>query len=92
MLKVKRQKPIFVLVGNQCDRQLEREVPQDEGMALAQSFGCYFMETSAKTAHNVEQLFANLVRILRNTSQTVTPNPKRRLQEDKQKSKKCVIC
>jgi GTPase KRas protein len=92
MLKVKRQKPIFILVGNQCDRRLEREVLKDEGMALAQSFGCHFMETSAKTAHNVELLFANLVRILRNTSQTVPPTPKRPLQEDKQKSKKCVIC
>jgi GTPase KRas len=81
-----------MLVGNQCDRQLEREVPKDEGMALARSFGCHFMETSAKTSHNVELLFANLVRILRNTSQTVIPNPKRPLREDKQKSKKCVIC
>src|ERR1700734_1548125 len=59
MLRVKRQKPIFMLVGNKCDKTYEREVSKDEGVALARSFGCSFMETSAKTAHNVELLFTN---------------------------------
>ena len=67
MLRVKRQKPIFMLVGNKCDKTYEREVSEDEGVALARSFGCSFMETSAKTAYNVELLFINLVRMLRNT-------------------------
>src|SRR5882762_10764128 len=93
MLRVKRQKPIFMLVGNKCDKTYEREVSKDEGVALARSFGCSFMETSAKTAHNVELLFTNLVRALRNTRQTeagVVPSPQRPLEE-KKKSKKCFI-
>jgi GTPase KRas len=69
MLRVKRQKPIFMLVGNKCDKTYEREVSEEEGIALARSFGCEFMETSAKTAKNVERLFTNLVRALRSTRQ-----------------------
>jgi len=67
MLKVKRQKPIFMLVGNKCDKTYEREVSREEGIALARTFGCDFMETSARTAYNVELLFTNLVRALRQT-------------------------
>jgi len=70
MLRVKRQKPIFMLVGNKADKQLEREVTREEGAQLAKEFGCEFLETSAKTAQNVERLFTNLVRSLRSTKQT----------------------
>ena len=88
MLRVKGQRPTFMLVGNKSDKVREREVLETEGLALAKSFGCPFMETSAKTAHNVELLFTNLVRILRNTPRTVVPKP------DRRKSKcvvKCVV-
>ncbi|KAF8559313.1 ras protein [Imleria badia] len=70
MLKVKRQKPIFMLVGNKCDKTYEREVSREEGIALARTFGCEFMETSARTAYNVELLFTNLVRALRQTKRS----------------------
>jgi GTPase KRas len=67
MMRVKRQRPIFMLVGNKADKQYEREVSRDEGASLAREFGCGFMETSAKTAQNVENLFTTLVRMLRAT-------------------------
>ena len=73
MLRVKRNRPIFVLVGNKCDKTYEREVSREEGAALARSFGCEFLETSAKTSHNVERLFMNLVRALRATRQQDGP-------------------
>ncbi|TFY69067.1 hypothetical protein EVJ58_g653 [Rhodofomes roseus] len=69
MLKVKRQKPVFMLVGNKCDKQYEREVSREEGATLARNFGCEFLETSAKTPTNVERLFVDLVRLLRQTKQ-----------------------
>ncbi|KAG6837029.1 hypothetical protein H0H93_015892 [Arthromyces matolae] len=69
MRRVKRGDPIFMLVGNKCDKTYEREVSKDEGAALARQFGCEFIETSAKTAQNVERLFTNLVRALRQTRQ-----------------------
>ncbi len=91
MLKVKRQKPVFMLVGNKCDKQYEREVSRDEGAALARSFGCDFLETSAKTAHNVERLFMNLVRELRNTKaqEHGVQGPAR--QPEKERKRKCII-
>lgn len=65
MLKTKRNTTIFMLVGNKCDKTYEREVSHEEGVALAKIFGCEFMEASARTAYNVEPLFNNLVRAMR---------------------------
>ncbi|ETW87526.1 hypothetical protein HETIRDRAFT_413838 [Heterobasidion irregulare TC 32-1] len=91
MMRVKRQKPIFMLVGNKCDKGYEREVSREEGQALARQFGCDFLETSAKTAQNVERLFTSLVRMLRNTKQTeqALATPGRPLE--KEKKRKCII-
>ncbi|KAF9785971.1 ras protein [Thelephora terrestris] len=71
MLKVKRHRPVFMLVGNKCDKHYEREVSREEGLALARDFGCRFLETSAKTAQNVEKLFTDLVRMLRSSKENV---------------------
>jgi hypothetical protein len=57
----------------------------EEGAALALQFGCEFLETSAKTAQNVERLFKNLVCSLQ---QTGTPPPP--VKKGK-KFHKCVI-
>lgn len=47
-----------MLVGNKCDESAElREVTHNEGQAEAASWGVSFMETSAKTNHNVTELF-----------------------------------
>jgi len=92
MRRVKRGDPIFMLVGNKCDKTYEREVSKEEGAALARQFGCEFIETSAKTAQNVERLFMNLVRSLRRTKSLEQgggdePPPKPK----KEKMSKCVI-
>ncbi|EIN11259.1 ras-domain-containing protein [Punctularia strigosozonata HHB-11173 SS5] len=65
MLKHRRSLPSCMLVGNKCERALQREVPTEEGQEMAQSFGCPFVEVSAKTAWGVPTLFENFVRILR---------------------------
>jgi GTPase KRas len=96
MLKVKRQKPVFMLVGNKCDKQYEREVSREEGAQLARNFGCEFLETSAKTAYNVERLFTTLVRLLRATkpAEQVAPGPVRPAElggKEKPSKKKCII-
>ncbi|KAG1725988.1 small GTPase superfamily [Suillus lakei] len=72
LVKVKRQKPIFILVANKCDVTYQREVSCEEGIALARTFGCKFLETSARTAYNVELLFAHIVRALRPQKQMVS--------------------
>lgn len=87
MLRGRRSKPIFALVGNKCDDFAEREVSKKEGAALARSFGCTFLETPAKTGQNVEHLFTSMVRNLRSTG-TSDAAPMMML---KAKSKKCCI-
>jgi GTPase KRas protein len=93
MRRVKRGDPIFMLVGNKCDKTYEREVSKEEGAALARQFGCEFIETSAKTAQNVERLFTNLVRALRQTRNIdvgpPTGGPARPPKE--KKGPKCII-
>lgn len=92
MIRVKRQKPIFMLVGNKCDKAYEREVSREEGLAMARAFGCEFLETSAKTAQNVERLFTSLVRMLRMTKQQSEAGaqvPGKQMKEDRKK--KCII-
>ncbi|KAI5960057.1 RAS1 [Candida pseudojiufengensis] len=53
--------PVLV-VGNKCDLEMERQVSYEEGQALANSFGCPFLETSAKMRINVEEAFFDLVK------------------------------
>jgi len=90
MRKVKRGDPTFFLVGNKADKVNEREISQSEGEALARQFGCKFLETSAKTAMNVERLFTDLVRQLRDTRSSENGAPANEPQKPKKKSK-CVI-
>jgi len=51
-------KSVFmILVGNKCDLEKDREVPEEEGREFAETNGMLFFETSAKTGKNVEELF-----------------------------------
>ncbi|XP_043702930.1 ras-related protein RABC2a-like [Telopea speciosissima] len=51
---------IKMLVGNKVDKESERAVTKEEGMAFAQEYGCLFLECSAKTRENVEKCFEEL--------------------------------
>ena len=44
----------IMLIGNKCDDDDKRAVTFEEGEAFAKQHGLLFLETSAKTAHNVE--------------------------------------
>lgn len=46
-----------LLVGNKCDMTSKKVVTFDEGKELADSHGIKFIETSAKSSHNVEEAF-----------------------------------
>ncbi|PWA31343.1 hypothetical protein CCH79_00002738 [Gambusia affinis] len=56
------EKVPVILVGNKVDLESEREVSSGEGQALAEEWGCPFMETSAKSKTMVDELFAEIVR------------------------------
>lgn len=51
---------IKMLVGNKVDRDVERAVTREEGVALANDLGCLFLECSARTRENVEKCFEEL--------------------------------
>ncbi|GJP39386.1 hypothetical protein CLOM_g23762 [Closterium sp. NIES-68] len=52
---------VLMLVGNKADRESDRQVGKEQGVDLARSWGCLFLECSAKTRLNVQQCFSELV-------------------------------
>ena len=55
---------VLMLVGNKTDLDNEREVSFQQGEKKANEIGCPFMETSAKTNHNIKECFEKASRIL----------------------------
>lgn len=47
----------ILLVGNKADLASHRQVKTEEGLKFAQDNGLIFIETSAKSAENVEKAF-----------------------------------
>ncbi|CAI5483500.1 unnamed protein product [Closterium sp. Yama58-4] len=64
----------LMLVGNKADREADREVGKEVGAELARSWGCLFLECSAKTRLNVQQCFSELVHKIMETSCLVDPS------------------
>lgn len=50
----------LLLVGNKCDLEDKRQVTPDEGKELATRLGLIFLETSAKSSHNIDQAFQEM--------------------------------
>jgi Ras-related protein Rab-1A len=49
-----------LLVGNKCDLENKRQVDTEEAAAFASERGIPFLETSAKSATNVEKAFVTM--------------------------------
>uniref|UniRef100_UPI00398F667B ras-related protein Rab-2-like n=1 Tax=Pristiophorus japonicus TaxID=55135 RepID=UPI00398F667B len=47
---------VIMLIGNKSDLESRRDVRKEEGEAFAREHGLVFMETSAKTSANVEEV------------------------------------
>merc|ERR1719204_214274 len=75
-IKEHDESPI-VLAGNKCDLENNRKVSKADGQEKAQELGCSFMETSAKTSINTNEVFYQLVRNIRKR------NKKRRSSKEK---------
>ncbi len=51
-----------LIVGNKCDREAERKVPFELGAELAKNYGVPFLEASAKSSYNVEEVFRTITK------------------------------
>ena len=82
----------IMLVGNKCD-EINREVSTSEAAALAKSWNCGHLDTSAKTNYNVKELFQELLQLeKRRTMSLQLETKKSRSQKRKEKLKgKCSI-
>uniref|UniRef100_A0A7S3JSL2 Uncharacterized protein n=1 Tax=Aureoumbra lagunensis TaxID=44058 RepID=A0A7S3JSL2_9STRA len=61
---------VVMLIGNKADLEHRRAVSVDEGERFARDHGLIFMETSAKTAMNVERAFIRTADSIYNQIQT----------------------
>lgn len=55
---------VIALAANKCDLAENRIVEIEEAQAYAEDAGCIFIETSAKTNHNVTTLFTTIAKNL----------------------------
>ncbi|XP_055057668.1 GTP-binding protein Di-Ras1b [Paramisgurnus dabryanus] len=83
----------IMLVGNKSD-ETQREVKTDDGEAQAKIWKCAFMETSAKTNHNVTELFQELLNLEKKRNMSLNIDGKRsgkQSRADKLKGKCSVM-
>ena len=63
---------VIALTDNKCDLSSKREVPEEEARNFAQISSVEFLETSAKTGFNVDELFSLIARKLPQDSKDLT--------------------
>jgi Ras-related protein Rab-1A len=55
---------VKLLVGNKCDRTADQVVTSDQAKEFADELGISYLETSAKSAKNVEEAFLTMAKAL----------------------------
>ncbi|KAI1714546.1 ras family domain-containing protein [Ditylenchus destructor] len=93
---------VMVLVGNKTDLFAQRQVSTQEGISMAAKYGMLFIETSAKSADNIRQLFHKIANVLpgsdaedepkRNVSIAYSRVAKRSFRENGNDTKRTSIC
>ncbi|KAJ3115766.1 Ras GTPase [Nowakowskiella sp. JEL0407] len=81
----------IIIVGNKCDLEHERQVSMIEGRELARSYGCKFVETSAKKKINVDEAYYGLVREIRRYNQIMDPRMSRTHNKERKRKRRCNI-
>jgi len=96
ILKIKEDYPDIpiMLVGNKCDMETERVVSKQDGGNTSAKFNIGFIESSAKTNVNVQEIFFELVRMINKWREkhNQKANPNGKLNVGKKKSSGlCVL-
>jgi len=73
-----------VLIGNKCDLEHERQISTQEGQALADEWGCAYVECSAKHGENIYVAFETLLQEIQKDEGDLVPSTSN--------CKSCVSC
>ena len=79
---------VIAIAGNKCDLEDKREVEKATAQGYAEEINAIFVETSAKTGDNVQEMFTDISKRLPATTQAANPNVIIHNQTD-QKKKCC---
>ncbi|KAL8623786.1 GTP-binding protein Di-Ras2 [Nucella lapillus] len=81
----------IMLVGNKCD-EVNREISVQEASEIAKRWNCAFLETSAKTNHNVKELFQELLQLEKRRAVSLQLDGKKSKSQKRKKLKgKCSL-
>jgi len=83
---------VMALAGNKADLAEKRQVEVEEAQAYADENGLFFMETSAKTAANVNDLFYEIARKLPKAAPAAAPTGGVVLTDKNKGAKKSQCC
>jgi len=84
----------FLLVGNKCDVDgAERQVSEAEALQMADKMGVRYVETSAKTRQNLEEVFLGVLRMIKEQKKKhMVLTPQEANKNDKKKTTKKRRC
>lgn len=80
----------MVIIGNKADLRNERTVTTEEAEEYCNAVNCPYLETSAKTGHNVAESFHQVVREIARTNPIPEPSG-HQYDKPKKKKKGCTI-
>lgn len=83
-----KKDPIILLCGNKSDLKEEREITREEGEELAQYMKGEYMETSAKTRENIDELFNKITEMI---DKKVNPGEKNTTAKREERRKFCLL-
>lgn len=92
ILRVKNDDTIpFLLVGNKADLEDKRYVSVEEAQERAKQWNVPYVETSAKTRANVDKVFYDLMRAIRDRKMEASRQTNGKNSIKKSKKRKCTI-
>mmetsp|Transcript_17225 Transcript_17225/g.17147 ORF Transcript_17225/g.17147 Transcript_17225/m.17147 type:complete len:101 (-) Transcript_17225:29-331(-) len=54
----------FVIAGNKCDLELDRQIPKEQAIAYAKQIGAAHYSTSAKSGMGVNECFEEIAKLI----------------------------